>query len=567
MSLRLAARLGALLLLLPLPVARTQQRDRVDDYVERAIARQHIPGLSLVVVQRGAVIKSRGYGLANIEHGARATPTTVYELASTTKPFVAVAVLLLAQDGKLGLDDPISRYIDSVPSTWHAVTIRHLLTHTSGIKDYLADLRHDFPHDTPADTIARTVLRAPPNFAPGTKWSYSNSGFVLLGLVVRRVSGETWDVFLSHRVFEPLGMRATRHDTPDEIVPERAAGYVWYGPAGMHNGDYLKYLTTNHGDRGLLSTALDLARFDAALTGHRLLSSAMRAAMWGPAILPDGSSAGYGLGWFVESIRGHRHVHHPGGAPGTAAVLSRYPDDSLTIIVLTNGGAAYPQAIDLGIARLYIPDLAPGPVVQLAPSRLESVSGFYNVFGSQLLTIRRDGAALDLDDGGRLSGRFLPLSDSTFAAEDADRAFTVRRSPSGDVASLKLRLLADTMPVQRLGPLPPATPPAMDPDPALTARVEAVLEAFERGGKAVEQVAGLASQARRDYAPWPSPEFAGIQRIVYLASQDVAGRGISRHAADVARIRYYRLVLSNRTRTVLVYFTSDGLVTDQDVID
>ena len=564
---RCAVRLAATLLLAPLATSSAQQRDAVDEYVERAMAQQHIPGLSLAVIRNGRVIKAKGYGLANVEHRVAATPSTVYELASTTKPFVATAILLLAQDGKLKLDDDITLWIDSVPATWRGVTIRHLLTHTSGIKDYLADLRHDFPHDTPPQAIARFVLDAPPNFAPGAKWSYSNSGYVLLGLVVRKASGEPWDAFLRRRVLGPLAMTETRRDTPDGVVPARAAGYLWYGAGGLHNGDFLKYMMTNHGDRGLLSTALDLVKYDIALAGDRLLTAASREAMWRPVTLTDGSTFGYGLGWFVETTRGHRHVFHPGGAPGTAAFLSRYPDDGLTIVMLSNGGAAYPQALDLGIAQRYIPALAPGPVVTLPQARLDEYAGFYNAFGSQLLTIRREGDALTLDDGGRLANRFVALSDSTFAAEDADRGLTVRRSPSGAVVGLTLRLAADTMSVQRIAPLPVGSAPTTDPDPALTRRVEAVLRAFEQGGAAVEQVPHLAPQARRDYARWPAPEFAGIRGITFISAHDLRGRGISRHGAEVARVLVYGLRLERGARTVLVYLTSDGQVTDQDVVD
>jgi CubicO group peptidase (beta-lactamase class C family) len=562
-----ARSIAAVLLLLPLVASAQERRDSVDEYVERAMSRQHIPGLSLVVIRDGKVVKAKGYGLASVEHRVRATPRTVYELASTTKPFMATAILLLAQEGKLRLDDDIGLYVDSVPATWRGVTIRHLLTHTSGIKDYLADLRHDFPSDAPPEAIAHMVLDAPPNFAPGAKWAYSNSGYVLLGLVVRKVAGESWDAFLGRRVFGPLGMAATRHDTPDEIVPDRASGYLWYGPAGLHNGDFLKYLMTNHGDRGLLSTALDLAKWDVALADERFLTSLTRQAMWRPVALNDGKTFGYGMGWFVDTTRGHRHVHHPGGAPGSAAVLARYPDDGLTVIVLTNGGAAYPQALDLGIAQRYLPTLAPGPAVELPPARLDAYAGFYNAYGSQLLTVGRTQDALELDDGSRVTNRFVPLSDSTFSAEDADRSFTIRRSPSGALVGMTLRLGPDTMSVQRIGPPPPSRAPAVDPDPALTRRVDAVLRAFEQGGKAVEESRGVATQARRDYARGPSPEFAGMQRITFLAAHDVTGRGIARHGAGVARVLYYRLALPHATRTVLVYLTPDGLVTDQDVVD
>ena len=244
----------ALLLLLTCLARGVAHADEVDEYIATSMARQHIPGLSLVVVRDGAIIKAKGYGLASLEHHVPARPETVYELASATKPFVATAVMLLVQDGKMGLDDRVSKFADDAPDTWKGVTVRHLLTHTSGIKDYLADLRRDFPHDTPPEQVVRAAMEAPLNFTPGEKWSYSNTGYVLLGMIVRKVSGKTYDAFLEERVFKPLGMADTRRDGPDEIIPDRAVGYLWYGAGGMHNGEFLKYLMTNHGDRGMLST-------------------------------------------------------------------------------------------------------------------------------------------------------------------------------------------------------------------------------------------------------------------------------------------------------------------------
>ena len=542
--------------------------DAVDDYLQRRMAREHIPGLSLVVIRNGQIVKAKGYGRASLELNVPARPDTVYDLASTTKPFVAAAVLLLVQDGKLSLDDRVSRFVENTPESWKEITLRHLLSHTAGIPDYLADLRRDFPNETPPEPIVKAAMEAPLNFPPGSKWAYSNTGYILLGMIVQKVSGESYDALLQRRVFGPLGMTHTRRHTPDGVVPRRATGYLWYG-GGFHNGEFLKFLMTNHGDRGLLSTALDLAKWDAALSSGRTLTPASTKLMWTPVIRFDGGYSypfAYGLGWFIKSIHGHRQLSHPGGAPGTGAILSRYPDDDLTVILLANSSSAFIQALDLGVARHYIPDLAAVKPVRLRPAQLDAVAGYYNAYGSQLLKVMREDAWLLLDDGGGVNNEFLPVSATRFVAEEADRAFTVTQDVRGAVTAATLRLGKDDLPVQRIGPLARTLRPQPDPDPDRTRKIEAVLMAFAKGGKPVEEVPLLAPQARQDYARGPAPELAGIQGITYVAEQDVAARGIERHGAKVSRVLYYRLLADRGTRYVLVYLTADGLVTDQDTL-
>src|SRR5262245_27551494 len=177
--------------------------DDVDRYIRTAMARQRIPGLSLVVIRDGKTIKSSGYGLANVELNVPARPETVYELASATKSLVAAAVVLLAQDGRLDLDEKVRRFVDGAPTTWNNITVRHLLTPTSRIQDLLRDPRRGFPHDASPEQIVRAAIDAPLNFTPGERWSYSNTGYVVLGLIVRKASGRSYDAFLQERVFKP----------------------------------------------------------------------------------------------------------------------------------------------------------------------------------------------------------------------------------------------------------------------------------------------------------------------------------------------------------------------------
>src|SRR5579871_825845 len=440
--------------------------DAVDDYIRARMQKEHIPGLSLAVLRDGKVIKEQGYGYASLEFKVPASPEAVYELASTTKPLMATAVLLMVQEGKLSLDAKLSQFIANTPDSWRDITVRHLLSHTSGIKDYSSDLRRDFPQDTPPEQIVRAAMEAPLNFAPGTKWAYSNTGYVLLGMIVQKVSGETYDALLQERVFRPYGMTHTRRDTPDEVVPNRAVGYLWFGGA-YHNGEFLKFLMTNHGDRGILSTVRDLAKWDAALSDDTLLTATTRQAMWTPVIPCDAGSSfpsAYGLGWFIKTIHGHRQISHPGGAPGTSAMLSRYPNDHLTVILLANCENAFMQELDLGVARHYIPDLLPSAEVRLRPEQLAACTGYYNAYGSQLLKVTRAKTALVLDDGGGVNNDFMPLSDTRFLAAEADRGFAVTRDTRGDVTGAMLRLGKDEMAVQRIGPLAHTVTAHYDPD-------------------------------------------------------------------------------------------------------
>ena len=204
--------------------------------------------------------------------------------------------------------------------------------------------------------------------------------------------------------------------------------------------------------------------------------------------------------------------------------------------------------------------------VHLRPTRLDSCTGYYNAYGSQLLKVTRDKSGLLLDDGGGLNNEFMPLSDTRFIVEEADWGFNVSRNVQGDVPSALLRLGKDEMVVQRIGPLARTVTPRSDPDMALTEKIETVLKAFAQGGQAVQNAPQLAPQARKDYSSGPTWELTGMQSIAYLSTQDVATKGIERHGARVSRVLYYKLLTNREVRFVLVYLTTDGLVTDQDVV-
>ncbi|HTO96641.1 MAG TPA: serine hydrolase domain-containing protein [Myxococcales bacterium] len=362
MRLRPAVLACSLALASPLLAARA---DEIDSYLEPRLRSLHIPGATLAVVREGRIVKVRGYGLANLELGVPAGERTVYELGSTTKQFTAAAVLLLVEEGKIGLDDPLARFFPRVPQAWHGITVRHLLTHTSGIQDhvavpgYLKVFRTDlFFETTPGlDELVGLFFKLPLEFQPGETWAYDNTGYILLGRLIEKASGRPYWAFLEERIFRPLGMTATRSTDPQPLVPGRAAGYEWVAGAFQNRAVLLPGIAFSAG--ALLSTVGDLARWDAALYGEKLLRRSSREQMWAPARAADGSplSFDYGFGWFLDSYHGHRLVQHSGGTPGFSSAFYRFPDDKLTIALLTNHGDRVLDHLVVDIAGIVEPSL------------------------------------------------------------------------------------------------------------------------------------------------------------------------------------------------------------------
>ncbi len=344
-------RLSLLAILLLLLQTTAVRADKVDDYVKAEMQKQRIPGLSLAVVKEGRVIKTEGYGLANVEHNITARPDTVYKIGSVSKQFIGAGILLLVQDGKIGLDDKVSKYLDGTPETWSGITIRHFLTHTAGV---VREGPSFDPFKTQKDfDVIKSAFSQALRFTPGEKWEYCNVGYFSLAEIIARVSGKSWEDFMIERVFAPLGMNATRATSVSAIVPNRADGYDWRDDK-MHNAsDYLAVRPSG----AFLSSALDLAKWDAALYTDSILKQSTREQMWTPVKLNSGAAHPYGFGWELDSLGNHRRVHHGGSLPGFRAHYSRLVDDKLSIIVLTNCGSANPQVIGRGVAALYFPDL------------------------------------------------------------------------------------------------------------------------------------------------------------------------------------------------------------------
>ena len=329
----------------------------IDDYVSGVMRKQHIPGVSIAIVKDGKIIEAKGYGLANVELSVPATEKTVYQLASVTKQFTATAIMMLVEQGKLGLGDKISKYLPGLPAAWKDVTVRQLLNHTSGIrsytsvKDFFKTARKDYTRREILDLVAKDPLE----FASGEKWKYSNTGYFLLGMLIEKVAGKTYGDFLDERIFKPLGMTQTRTNDLQAIIPNRAQGYDWNGKV-LRNGEYVSP-TQPFAAGMLVSTVSDLVKWDAALGSEKLLEKSALESMWLPTPLSKGSPADYGMGWQVKPVNGHRLVSHGGGIPGFSTQISRFVDDRLTVIVLTNAEGGHAGTIAQGIAGRVLPAL------------------------------------------------------------------------------------------------------------------------------------------------------------------------------------------------------------------
>ncbi|HEX5720698.1 MAG TPA: serine hydrolase domain-containing protein [Thermoanaerobaculia bacterium] len=316
------------------------------------------PGCALAVVRDGAIVHSKGYGLASVEHGAPITPQTVFDIGSTSKQITAAAILLLGQDGKLSLDDDVRKHIPEMPDLGTPVTLRHLLHHTSGVRDYIELLQlgeisfEDVATDD--DALAALSRQKALDFRPGDEHNYSNSGYFLLSLVVKRASGKTLREFAQERIFTPLGMSSTQIlDDHTLVIPRRAASY---GPRG--DGGFRLAIANweQTGDGAVQTTVEDLAKWDRNFYDPKVGGPALVEQLQVKGVLNDGSTIPYARGLVVNEYRGLRRVQHGGGWAGYRAEMIRFPDERLSVITLCNRGDANPTAMAMQVAELYLAD-------------------------------------------------------------------------------------------------------------------------------------------------------------------------------------------------------------------
>jgi CubicO group peptidase (beta-lactamase class C family) len=409
-----------------LPRAQGHTREKVDKLFEAWSQTLGTPGCELGVLRDGKIIYSRGYGLADLEHDAPMTPDTPIHVASVSKQFTAMAIHLLAQDGKLSLEDDIHKYLPELHDFGKPITIRQLLHHMSGLRDQmdllaLAGWRFD-DVITEQDILDLVWRENALNFAPGEEQSYSNTGYTLLGVIVKRVSGKTLQEFANERIFRPLGMRHTRfHDQYGDLVRGRAYSYAPNPPHGFRavavNYSYV-------GSSSLFTTVDDLALWDENFYTGRVGGKDLLGQMQMPGVLNNGMPTQYASGLIVQKYRNLNMVEHGGEDAGFRAVITRFPDQHFSAIVLCNNADAQPDRIAHSIADIYLvgefaaspPSKEPvkPPEFRIDPKLLDSYVGDYVLMPNYILTIMRNGDQLMGQVGEQSSFDLTPASSTSF---------------------------------------------------------------------------------------------------------------------------------------------------------
>ena len=369
------------------------------------------PGAAVIVVKDGQVVYRKAYGMANLELGVPLQPETVFRLGSLTKQFTATAIMMLVEQGRLALQDPIDKYLPGYPMQGHVITVEHLLTHTSGIQSY-TDMPGWMASRIKSDMSVRELVdgfkNEPMQFAPGTQYRYNNSAYVLLGAIIEKVSGQSYEAFVTEHVFEPLGMTHSYYGSNEPIIPNRADGYTG-GPDTPRHAQYLS-MTQPYSAGSLVSTVDDLALWDAALYTEKLLKRSSLQKMWTPYTLANGTSTGYGYGWAVATLRGRPSVEHGGGIFGFVTYALRLPDDHVYVAVLCNTDSPRAAPIDLAkrLGAIAIGNPFSNQVaVQVDPTVLDRYVGVYQIDANSSRTVTVEGGKLytQRTGGGRLEAK------------------------------------------------------------------------------------------------------------------------------------------------------------------
>lgn len=361
--------LSSVLFLVLVGAASAQVSASQIDAIFASLKSTSAPGAAVLVVRDGKAVFRSGYGVSDLGTGRPIDSQTDFRLASFTKQFTATCIMLLVHDGKLHYDDHLTDIFPEFPEYGKPITIRNLLNHTSGLPDYEDILIKQYP-STPPDQIPQIldagVLKSleqqnAGQFAAGSKWLYSNSGYAVLAMIVEKVSGKPFGQFLNDRIFAPLKMSNTlAYEKGKNEVPHRAFGHTKQKDGSWQQTDQSP-TSAVLGDGGIYSSIDDLEKWDRALREHTLLTEAeMQPALTGvqtsigPAKVQNGKPVSYGFGWFLDPYRGHRRMHHDGETIGFRTTIQRFPDDKLTVIVLANRADIDPEALALKAADLFL---------------------------------------------------------------------------------------------------------------------------------------------------------------------------------------------------------------------
>ncbi|HVZ38464.1 MAG TPA: serine hydrolase domain-containing protein [Candidatus Kapabacteria bacterium] len=411
------------------------------------------PGCAVGIYHDDRIVYEHGYGIADLEHAVAIAPRTVFDIGSMSKQFTAACLLLLAQEGKLSLDDDVHRYLPELPDYGAPITIRNLLNHTSGLRDYIGLLalsgRNIDDVTTPEDALRMIVRQKGLDFPTGTQHQYCNTGYFLASLIVRRVSGRSLRDYAAAHIFKPLGMEHTAYvDDHTAIVPDRAVGYS-RGDGGAWHRD-VSYWEQN-GDGGVFTTVEDLLQWDRNFYNPRVGGAGMIAELGRRGLLKNGDTLDYAEGLYYGTIGGLQTVEHSGSWGGYRSTIIRIPTEHFTVVVLSNSGQTNPDRVARGVIRAVLGGrLAPAPapdapkgdaaVVHIEPAAFDACAGLYELaeMPGFVLTFTRNAERFFVQATGQDAVEIVPTSDSTFSLVGVPASLTFHRDRSGHANSLTL---------------------------------------------------------------------------------------------------------------------------------
>ncbi|NIM48603.1 MAG: serine hydrolase [Gemmatimonadales bacterium] len=416
---------------------------RIDHILSSAFP-QNGPGAAAIVARDGEVVFRGGYGLADLELGVPIEPGMIFRVASITKEFTAVLVMQLVEEGVLSLDDELTNFLPDYPVLGHRVTVRHLLSHTSGIKTFqrIPGFQDHVREDHTLEETIAIFANEPFEFPPGERYSYSSSGYILLGAILEQATGTTYEQLLRERIFDVVGLASAYLSSHDRIIPGRVSGYT--AREGIVYNSPIVSMTIAFSSGGLMMSVDDLANWDEALYGTQLLGEPSKEEMWSPHVLNSGQTTEYGLGWMVTSFLGHRVLMHDGSLDGFLSAAMRLPDDHIFVAVLTNSDS--PQTGPNAVAREILAVLLGIPekqAIAMSQAELDRYAGTYVRRNNRVWSVIAEDGRLFIAPNETTRLEIEPETDTSFFFLDRSNRFntvTFDLDEEGAVTGLVLTL-------------------------------------------------------------------------------------------------------------------------------
>ena len=411
------------------------------DAVMAEIYKPGEPGASIIVRKDGKTIFRKGYGMADMELGVPVEPDMIFRLGSITKQFTSVSILMLAEQGKLSLQDEITKFLPDFPTQGRKITIEHLLTHTSGLKSY-TNLPEWLPlmrKDMTVQEIIDLTKDRPMEFAPGERWNYNNTGYILLGAVIEKVSGLTYEDFVNKNIFGPLGMKRSYYGNTERVISRRIPGYQM-GKDGFVNAPYLS-MTQPYAAGSLVSSVDDLAVWSDAVFSGKLIKKDWLNKAFNPYLLKNGESTGYGYGWFIANYQGHRIIEHGGGINGFSTYEMTLPEDRIFLAILTNsaieGRDPEPRAFKIATLLLGKPE-PERKAIAVPVGVIDALAGVYENEEKQERYITSEGGKVFSQRAGNAKYEIMASSPDEFFFLDRPTLIRVVKNAAGKVTGLRL---------------------------------------------------------------------------------------------------------------------------------